>query len=236
MNLFIDVETIPTQDPRKESEIRGRFVHARDTTHAPKSYKSENAIDGWHAAKEAEAAPKGEEAYRKTALDGSLGEIVTICAALGGGQVETFSRDGDGEAEMLNRYWDWLRKALRRHEIYGDGNLLDYPFRVIGHSAPFDIRFLWQRSKILRAINVPSAWPINERFNGEKIFDTMQAWVGWGNYIKLGKLADILGLESDDTITGVDVWDCYQRGEIWKINHHCAEDVRLARDIFHIIS
>src|SRR5690349_2440046 len=91
--VFIDIETIPAQRPDVLDEIRATEQDKLDAALAaikpPGNYKKQETIDEWLAT-EAPKIAAGltaafdqtvDEAYRKTGLDGSFGQIVCVSYA-----------------------------------------------------------------------------------------------------------------------------------------------------------
>ena len=72
MRIYLDIETIPSQQP-------GAREAAKAGIKPPGNYKKEDTIAAWWAEQGESAA---EEAYRKQALDAAEGEIVSIAWAM----------------------------------------------------------------------------------------------------------------------------------------------------------
>lgn len=209
--LFIDIETIPAQNPAVKDAICAEIK-------PPGNIKLEKSITAWM---EENAASAAEEAWLKTSFDGGQGEIVCIGWAVDGEPVQSISRDylkPDSEREMLNDFFS---------SVSGE-------YQVIGHNVlAFDMRFLFHRAVIL---NVPPTITLrqDERYNGPKCFDTMTAWAGWGNRISLKNLCAILGISvKTNGLDGSKVWEYVQAGKIAEVAEYCREDVEAVRAIYN---
>ncbi|WP_020208249.1 ribonuclease H-like domain-containing protein [Gilvimarinus chinensis] len=223
MNVFIDLETIPEQP---EAEAKAAIA---ESIQAPASMKKPETVADWHNGVGKYAGEKEaliEERYRKTALDGSKGEIISIAFAVEGGEVFVSSRQHfESEVGLIENALYQLDQEL---SSYGQSR----PPYFVGHNiGGFDLKFLYQRCVINR---------INPGFDlkqwgrhGSQFFDTMQAWAGWGNRISQDNLCKALGIEGKpDDIDGSKVWDFYKAGQIGRIAEYNADDVLKVREIY----
>ena len=215
--LFVDLETIPTQNAELEAEIRAKVK-------PPGNISKQETIDRWWVEKGNIA---GEEAYRKTALDGSKGEIISIAWAFNDDDVCCcFREQGRSERDLLDGFY------LQVEEQMVD-NKIDFFTRVIhGSKDLFDLRFLFQRSVVL---GVKPSFDIHQgsRYNGEHTFDTMTAWCGWGSFCSLDSVCSALGIKSPKSkMTGSEVWDFFQTGKIEEIADYNIEDVDALRKVY----
>jgi hypothetical protein len=205
MNIFLDIETLPTSDTVRMEALR-------EGIRPPATHKKPETIAKWMATN-AEAAY--EEKFRATALDGTYGQICVIGSATEEGEVAT-AVDYD-EGQLLEN-WATMIKAFCN------------PGRIpyfIGHNVSFDLQFLWRRAKIC---GVALDFPLNHNATpwSGKYFDTMYAWAGKG-YISLTELCRVLGIETGEDITGAEVYDCWLDGEQDKVAEHCRKDVERVR-------
>lgn len=220
MQFFLDIETVPGQAPGLKDEI------ARGIT-PPGNYSKPDTITKW----EAETKPGlVEEAWRKTALDGSRGEIVCIGWAVDDGPARTRQRTlMTSERALLD---EWF-KAAAVGMAASHGRLPCW----IGHNVrDFDLRFLFQRAVVL-GLRPPFALPHDARPGSDAVFDTMTAWAGVGNRISLARLCAALGLPPKKLIGGEDmdgskVWDLVKAGRIDDVAGYCREDVERARLLY----
>lgn len=99
MNLFIDIETIPSQHPEALAAVRAGLK-------PPATLKKPESIAAWW---ESEADTATAETWRKQALDGGTqGEIVSIAVVSEDGQEWVRCRNlpgyGDTEAALLSDF------------------------------------------------------------------------------------------------------------------------------------
>lgn len=217
MNIYLDIETIPTQ--RKDV-----FERITSSIEAPGSYKKPESREKWLLEHGPEATDK---AWHKTALDGTFGEIVCISWAIDDGEVQSSyrpHRQVGGERSCIARFFAELVDIIPS----GESTLPVW----IGHNiSRFDLRFIWQRSVIL-GLKPPIYLPVHTPpwTRGAAVFDTMYQWVG-RDFCSLERLCEGLGIHFPDTIKGKDVWDCWRNGNYQAIVQHCESDVRSVRAV-----
>lgn len=207
LRVFVDIESLP---PDKE-----------DLTRFPKV---------------SEACDSDEEWYRRLALDGDYGRILTIGVIVErDGHVDIqgcFGRDRKttgfhlDEAKTLKGFWKLLLDFDARRDI------------IVGHNIfNFDLPFIYKRSVIHR-VRVPVALSF-ARYRSQPVYDTMHEWNRWDvkKYTSLDELARILGLESSKTkdFDGAQVYDRFCEGchTHTAIADYCMRDVSLTRDIYY---
>jgi hypothetical protein len=174
-----------------------------------------------------------EEEFRRLALDGDYGRVLTVGViverdqkvihqGLLGRERQTLTFHLD-EVRTLRAFWKLMREFNPRCDF------------IIGHNVFFDLLFLYKRSIIQRVR--PSVELSFARYRSQPIYDTMQMWNRWDyrKYITLDKLAKILGLESSKQqgIDGSKVYDHFCAGCHTEIADYCMRDVRLVRQIYH---
>lgn len=212
MNLYLDIETIPSQSPE---------VHARiaETIKPPATYKKAETIAAWEQ-NEKPAAIK--EAIAKTALDGSVGHVCCIGYAAERGAPETVYMSTAGAEESV-----LLGFIAAVSDLAGP-----YPnITIIGHNVVnFDIRFLWQRAIVL-GIRMPAWFPRDPKPWGNEAFDTMTAFAGSRGTIGMERLCLALGMEGKGEIDGSMIGDLWAAGEHDKIASYCRADVERTRKI-----
>ena len=207
MKIYIDIETIPTQNADFQAYVT-------ETLKPPANYKSEDAITKWFEQN------KGE-AVAKTALDGTFGEIAVIGVAINDEAPVLFYcedwQSADREADILARFNDFLREKANKCNTVP---------QFIGHNiTKFDGRFIFQRS----VINGVKPYYTTSRHN---IYDTMTEWAGYGGTVSLDKLCKVLGVEQKGDIDGSKVWQFVQDGKIAEVAEYCAKDVERVRQIY----
>jgi hypothetical protein len=181
-----------------------------------------------------EVANCSDEEYRRLALDGDFGRILTVGViiehddqvihrGLLGRERQTMMFHLD-EARTLRCFW----KLLKGFNVSRD--------LVVGHNVfDFDLPFLYKRSVIQRvrpSVELPFA-----RYRSHPIFDTMHQWNKWSprKFISLDRLAKVLGLESSkgQGIDGGHVYDKFCAGCHQEIADYCMRDVDLVRAIYY---
>ncbi|WP_036291983.1 3'-5' exonuclease [Methylosinus sp. PW1] len=224
-NLYLDVETLPTDD-----EAVKRFI--LESIEAPSNYKDPQKISDYKA-------EKASEAVAKTGLDAAFGRLAIIGFAIGDDPVTTWTAtDGevekDGERFTKPGLSPFDEKALLQSffELF-DGNAI---VRVIGHNVVnFDIRFIVQRAVIL-GLKIPRWFPIAPRAWDDNVFDTMIAWAGTHDRVSLDKLSRALGIggkyEGLDGSKFAGLWAT----DPVRAALYCADDVEKARLIHRRMS
>lgn len=228
-NLFIDIESIPGQHPAIKAQIMEDLEAEKAEVKAPANYKDPAKIAEYVSAKHAEIETQLDERWRKTALDGTRGEIVCISWAFDDSPIKHHWRDyqSESEAVMLKRFYNDVGLETNGR-----------PPCFIGHNVlGFDLRFIFQRSVILN-VRPTIVLPHDARGNGPYLFDTMLAWAGWGNRVSLDKVCKALGVackgtELGEPMDGSMVWDKVQAGRIQDVVTYCDADVDRVRQIYN---
>ena len=206
--FFIDIETAPCQKPGFLEEIK-------KTIQPTGNISKQETIDKWMIENADKAA---EEQFRKTALNGTTGEIICIGWALNDELPQSLIRGvGESEAHLLQSFYSLIDKGQ--------------VWQIIGHNVlAFDARFLFHRSVINRvepSFNLRQ----DERYSSGKVFDTMLAWAGWGNRISLKNLCAALDIPvKSDGLDGSKVYDYWTAGRLEEIADYCREDVEATRE------
>jgi hypothetical protein len=218
MRIFLDIETAPGQADWVREEVAAGVK-------PPATLKKAESISAWF---ENEYPHAVEEAWHRTGLDGTFGQVVCIGYALNDeaphvGVVRDLSRAA--EVDMLFEFFDAM------HDVH-DGSHGRVP-QMIGHNViNFDLRFLWMRA-VVCGIKPPMWWPRDPKPWGEAVYDTMTQWCGARDRISLDRLCRALGLEGKgDGPTGADVWPMVQRGEWGAIADYCKADVERTRNVY----
>lgn len=228
MNIFLDVETVPSQHPEALAEVRA-------TLKPPGTLKKPESIAAWWA-NEADAA--AEEAHRKQSLDGGTrGEIVSIaCVNEDGDQWVRCRRPGESEADLLRAFFDqvdaWTaEEAARVVPNHPSAWPIDGHFAV-AHNAAFDLGFLWRRSIVLR-VPLPRWLPGPDARAGKDYGCSMLAWAGWGNRVSLDSLCAALGVESPKgDMTGAGVYGSWLAGETERIAAYNLKDAQAVAEVW----
>lgn len=182
-------------------------------------------------------ASGSDEAFRRLALDGDYGRVLTIGLiaehgdniihrGLLGRERQTMMFHLD-EARTLRGFWNLLKGFNPGRDLIVGHNVLD-----------FDLPFLYKRSVIHRVR--PSIELSFARYRSQLIFDTMHQWNKWSprKFVSLDRLAKVLGLESSkgQGIDGSRVYDKFCTGCHGEIADYCLRDVELVREIYYRMS
>ena len=154
MNIFLDLETIPAQNPRAIAMLRAEADKEKLAIKAPSNYKDQAKIDEYIAAKRIEIDADFEQRYRKTSFDGALGQIVVASYAIDDAEpVVIYASDWmTSEEFILTKLYEGLKAAY-------NPNSQTRPV-FIGHNiVGFDLRFLYQRS-VVNNIKPPMMIPL----------------------------------------------------------------------------
>jgi hypothetical protein len=212
--IYLDIETRPTS----RSDIRERVT--ADVA-PPGNYKSADTISKWWAE---QGDAKKAEAITRTALEGTWGEIVCIGYAVEAEPVRVIAEDDEGGT--LRSFVEELSASC------ADIPAWQKRATYIGHNVTaFDLRFIWQRARI-HGVRLPE-WPLERYPRGPYVYDTMTEWAGYGGRIKQCDLELAFGLDRADPLEhgGADVAAALAAGRADDVRLHCAEDIRLLREI-----
>lgn len=212
MNIYLDLETLPTTNETMRQRIS-------ETIGPPANYKKPESIKAWM---DENYENEFKIAVQRTALDGTWGHIACIGWAVDDGPV--IITQYQTEVETLEQWASHLASHIA--DRTGSGAQWWNRLTWVGHNIQdFDIRFLWQRSRVL---GVKLGFPLPMERYPRNVYDTMKEWSGFGKYVKQRDLEIAFGLERDDKITGADV----STADPETIAHHCSEDVMLVREIY----
>jgi hypothetical protein len=212
MNLFLDIESIPTQ----RQDVRD-YIAA--TVTAPAQMKKAETIAAWEANDKPAAV---EEAVAKTGLDGAFGQVFCIGWAINDLAPETAY--GLDEGAVLTAFARTLPASDR------------FTTCVIGHNvSAFDLRFLTQRY-IVNRIKPPMVIARAAQakpWESEKVFDTMVQWSGIKDRVALDKLCLALSIPSPKgDLDGSKVWEYVQAGKLAEVAAYCERDVEATRAVW----
>lgn len=234
MKFTIDIETIPCADKTPFME------EAKTNFKAPSGLTKEQAgadlgltgdklkytsKDACIALWEAQMAPLkaesvGEANWRKTALDGAQGRVLSIAYKRLESEAILVIIDPVDEAELLNTFFADIITMLDDRQ----------PF-FIGHNITFDLKFLFRRAVIL-GVRPPFRLPFKGRHDSD-YYCTMQGWCGdYQERIKLDDLAIALGFTGKQGFDGSMICDAWLRGELERIAEYNKDDVLLTEKIY----
>lgn len=241
MTIVIDIETVPKQGDSyseflKEEEEnfkapsslnKGQAVEdlGGDPNNKEWKFKSkDDVIALWEKKFSKEKAPEvAEEKWRKTALDGSKGEIISIA-------YRGIDFDVQGIYRKLDEPEDeFLSVALGR---LAEGMNGANPFFAGHNIAAFDLKFIYHRC-VINKVKPPFAIPFGG-YHGKDYFDNMIAWTGYRNdrisQVNLAKALGLPGKSSD--IDGSKVWDFIRAGKYDEVVEYNKDDVNQAFEIY----
>lgn len=226
MNIYLDIETIPTQP-----ELEAKAEIAK-TIKAPAAMKKAETIQDWHDGVGKYAGVKDasiEEAYRKTALDGAKGEVISVAFASCEHDLSVGARELDqSESMLLKDIFYSIEDMASNH-----GSRVQ-PF-FVGHNISWDLKFLWHRAVIL---GIKPLFDLKfDGRHGQHFYDNMQAWAGYNQRISQDNLCKALGFEGKrDEVTGSNVWDFVKAGEVEKVAEYNKHDVQDVMNVYNKIN
>jgi 3'-5' exonuclease len=229
MNLFLDIETIPSQVP-------GAWDTVRANLRPPAAMKLPATIEKWWR-EEADAA--AEEQWRKQSFDATFGEICSIAVVDDcDRQFVRCRRQGQSEAELIREAFaaveGWTRDdAAKIVPNHPDAWPVD-DHCIVGHNASFDTTFLWRRC-IVHDLARPGwlPWPMARA--GRDFQCTMLMWSGHGGRVSLDALAKALHIPSPKAggLDGSGILDAWLADEYDRIAEYNLRDALTVREIFH---
>lgn len=227
MQIFIDIETCPTNDQDVINAIRANIK-------PPANYKKADSIAAWF---EMEGEAAAEEAIARTALDAATGQIIAIGLARDDDQPPAVlvRAPGDPEADLLRRFFgmvqDWTQSCAVT-DATGAPIWPDTPY-FVAHNAAFDLGFLWRRCAVL-GLRPPFPLPGPNARAGKEYGCTMAAWAGYRERISLQALCRALALPDPKAAgNGAQAWMWWQEGDLDRVARYCAGDVEAVRSIWH---
>ena len=211
MNIFLDIETIPSQSPDLLAKFRAEVT-------APASYKKPESIAEWLAENADRVA---QEQMDKTGLDPAYGHICTIGWAVDDGEVQTMHAETvENERATIAAFFTalpsdtWAKPRFIGHYITG-----------------FDLRFILCRAVVL-GVKIPPAIPRDPKPWGNDTFDTMTAWAGSRGTIGLDRLCGALGIDGKGDVDGSMVEQMWRESRHAEIAAYCAADVERTRAVY----
>ncbi len=224
MNLTLDIETLPSEDPAVRAELAAGIT-------APGNMSKAETIAAWEADKKPALV---DQAMLKTSFDGAYGRV--LCIGWAADDAEPGHIIG-AEQDVLSGFVVAL-EALLAVPVHGGSIQGDCTF--IGHNlAGFDLRFLFQRMAV-NGIKPPAALKaaFKARAWDKSIADTMLMWSpDREKRISLDRLCKALGVEtSKGDMDGSKVYEEYKAGNLDKIATYCRGDVTATRECWKRLS
>lgn len=226
--ITIDIETVPDCTGKALAQFQAEALTERAAVSAPSNYKDPVKIAEYIAGKQAEIDAGVHDKVLKTSFDGALGHICVIGVAIDDQEPQAFYVDSTEphkhEADVLKRFFEYIsatyRPSSQTRPVFVGHNLLE-----------FDLRFIFQRSVVL-GIRPPSFIPFQAKPWDQTVYDTMTAWAGVRDRVKLDKLAKALGFEGKGDISGDMVWPMVASGKISDVAEYCKNDVIQTRNVY----
>lgn len=224
MNLYLDIETLPTTDTEVIAEFESNIK-------APATYKKPESIAEWMKENKESAL---KELVSKTSFSGLHGSIACICYAFDDGEV--FSVDcRDGEKKMLEDFYSHVfDMTCVEHQIgYTEGKSTFVGHNIVG----FDLPFLKHRSIIL-GVKPPKV--VRDAFGakpwGNEVADTMLLWSSdKEKRASMDKLCKAFGIPGKGDFDGSMVADTWPT-DPQKVITYCADDVQRTREMYKRIT
>ncbi|PSL23447.1 ribonuclease H [Dyadobacter jiangsuensis] len=206
--VYLDIETIPAQDP-------SIVDHIKEGVKAPSNYKDPEKIEAYIA-----EALEGE--VLKTSFDGAYGHVVSISVAIDDNDPVNFHAETvDKEVEILSQFYSYLEENGKINGYTGSTTFVGH--NIVG----FDLPMLKKRSMIL-GIKPYGTIPFDGRPWDKNPYDTMTQW-DVKNYCSLDKLLKAFGLGEKGEVDGSMVYQMWQDGKHLEIGKYCSEDVTKVR-------
>lgn len=216
MNLYLDIETLPSADSSSVEVF------------PPKTMSKPETIAKWEAEEKPQAI---KDALSKTSFDGLYGSICVIAWAFDDEQVQTVQVSGYGEKDALSLFYEVVKEVSKIETRYKD---LDGSVKVIGHNvAGFDLPFIKHRS-IIHGVKPPPVIlkAMNAKPWGNEIGDTMLMWSdNRDKRVSLDKLCKALGIPGKDGFDGSMVAETWPK-DPQKVIDYCKDDVERVRQVY----
>lgn len=218
MNIFLDIETLPSSSPAVRERIAARIK-------PPGTLKKAESIAAWEANEKPAAI---DEAMAKTSFDGTYGSIAVIGFAFDGTPTNACScspaSQTPSERAMLESFMRMLdqecdaqsRPVFIGHNLHG-----------------FDLPFLWKRC-VINCVK-PSPWlPFGAKAWDARIADTMLMWDdNRERRISLDNLCAALGVPtSKGELDGSKVAEYWTAGRHLEVIDYCRADIAATRECY----
>ena len=240
-NVFIDIETIPSQggydayleDAKanfKAPSTLSKAQAAKDLgltdANEIKFTSKDDMIARWESElAESKSADVANDKWEKTSFNPDVAQIACICCFAGGYKQEFDLINFKSEKLMLSEFHEYITAICSANgaEVFKPN--------FIGHYiTKFDLPFIWKRSVINGVTTCKGVKWIDAK-HGYNCYDTMTAWAGYGNSISADNLSNILGLKGKTKgMDGSMVYDTWQT-DPQKVIEYCHDDVDMVRRI-----
>ena len=206
MKVVLDIETV--QAPREEwARLVGKPAECQGPVSGAPGY------DLFTVSAVEEARRADDEAYAKSAFDGTFSRIVCIGLLEFSDQMEARSAIawyGTNERELLRQFW--ARLAQDRPTLY-----------ITHNGLGFDLPFIKKRS-IINQVK-PSVEINLAKFRTEPVYDTMAIWSNWDTrgWVKLDVLARALQVDTKSG-SGEQVAEMWEKRQGRELAQYCLQD------------
>jgi predicted PolB exonuclease-like 3'-5' exonuclease len=216
MNIYLDIETIPTGDKP-----------TADILKPPGQMKLADTIKKWYADTEARAEDL-DDVYRKRALSMTESRILCIAFAIEDNPVVGVT--GETEKDVLVAFMN----ALLEH----DSHIFDRTFRLIAHNGrQFDFPILYLRAVKYKIGQLPRLFHVANPY--ESYVDTMVkfGFTARGTMTSLKSACAFFGIQAKkDDIDGSQVYDYYLDGKTKEVVEYCKSDVEAVRNLYKALT
>ena len=218
MNIFFDIETVPSQDQATKDEIAASIA-------PPAQYKKPESIAAWLAEnRDAEA----EAAWLKTSFDGGAGQVCVIGWAIDDDKPMSRHVADLGREEECELLAGFFHSLTSLHS--GTNGTIPH---LIGHNIiGFDLPFLWKRCMVL-GVKPPIWFPRNPKPWSDTVSDTMLLWDATQRAGgSMDRLCRLFGIEGKGDMDGSKVWPMVKAGDIESVSSYCRGDVERTRAMY----
>ncbi len=222
MNVYLDIETLPCDDPEFIADIA-------KTIAAPAQYKKPESIAEWLKDNKERAI---NDAIAKTSFDGMYGSIACVCFAFDDGPVFSLSVDGEfTESDLLLALNTSIEEAL---SVDYAGGTTEQKAAFVGQNiVGFDLPFLKHRAMILGV--KPTAQLLGAMYAkpwDACIADTMLMWSSDSQKrVSMDKLCKAFGIPSKGDFDGSMVSETWPH-DPQRVIDYCKADVQRTREIY----
>lgn len=229
MNIFLDIETLPTTDPVVIAGFQEDAAAKKAGIKAPSNYKDETKIAEYIAVKHQEIDVDIAEQIKRTSFNGLYGRIACICYAFDDGEV--FSSHAEDEKTLLKDFYSHVFDVT---SIHAHERIVECDLTYIGHNIiGFDLPFIKHRS-IIHAIKPIAS--IRKAFDakpwGIEVADTMLMWsIDREKRTSMDKLCRAFGIPGKGDFDGSMVADTWQV-DPQKVIDYCKDDVERTRSMY----
>lgn len=214
--LFLDIESLPTDDDAVKAEIAASIT-------PPSTMSKADTIAEWEAKKKPGLVA---EAIAKTSFDGGKGRVCCIGWAWNDEPAQSIQLSDSRDERTF------LDAAAELVEITRPKYVAFHQTKIVGHYvADFDIRFLWQRAFAL-GVRMPAWFPRDVKSWDKNVSDTMFMWAGAKGSISLDNLCKALGIKGKTGVDGSMVAGMWERGEYEAVGDYCIGDVERVRNVY----